>query len=144
MLKRLILRKWHQKRDKDSEPYPTELINHGRIHYIITALFIKPRYQADRQVVLSRFGIRFVTENHFYDLFWSTRNKVVKVKSITHFRLDNLPISYTSYNILHMICITFYESYHMPQSNFDSIVILINWKFSKMALLWVLQMKYLN
>ena len=53
------------KRDKDSEPYPTELINHGRIHYIITALFIKPPYRADRQVVLSRFGICFVTENHF-------------------------------------------------------------------------------
>ena len=62
---------------------------------------------------------------------------MVKVKSITHFRLDNLiwPISYNSYNMLHMICIIFYESYHMPQSNFDSIVILINWKISKMALL---------
>ena len=125
MLKRLILRKWHQKRDKDSEPYPTELINHGRIHYIITALFIKPRYQADRQVVLSRFGIRFVTENHFYDLFWSTRNRVVKIKSIIHFRLNNV-----TWLILN-------ASYHMHHINWFSLQYIIKIRFSKTALLWV-------
>ena len=118
MLKRLILRKWHQKRDKDSEPYPTELINHGRIHYIITALFIKPRYQADRQVVLSRFGIRFVTENHFYDLFWSTRNRVVKnfdSKSNRSFT-SGWTMWHDSYDMSHIKCIIPYASYQLVQS----------------------------